>query len=235
MTQDPLKNFQKFSDVDEEESEVRDLVKLVFLGDSGVGKTNIMTRFSSDNFNMICKPTIGVDFSVKTVRTGNHVVRLQLWDTAGQERYRSFTSAYFKDAHGVLLVYDITSRASFTGVHEWLKSCIDNTNRHKTSLILVGNKTDLREQREVSEEEGRDFAIANDMLFMETTAFDHADDGIDKAFYMLVNDIIPKYDFPQASDVPQVQKKKASALMLSNSEAEFEVGEGAPRKKGCCV
>lgn len=233
MTTITLKDFEKFTDVDEEEVEVRDLVKLVFLGDSGVGKTNIMSRFSSDAFNMNSKPTIGVDFSVKTVRTRNQVVRLQLWDTAGQERYRTFTAAYYKDAHGVILVYDVTSRSSFDNINEWLKSCSENIDKSKSSIILVGNKIDLTDQREVSEEEGRDFAVQNNVLFIETSAFDNRDECIEKAFFLLVSDIIPKYDFPDTNEVPQVRKKKMSAIVLNNVEKDFE--SDVVVKKGCCV
>ena len=233
MASSTLKDFEKFTEVDEDECEVRDLVKLVFVGDSGVGKTNLMTRFSSDTFNMNSKPTIGVDFSVKTVKTKNHVLRLQLWDTAGQERYRTFTSAYFKDAHGVILVYDVTKKSSFINVDEWLKSCLENIDPAKSSILLIGNKIDLTDQREVSEEEGRDYASANGLLFMETSAFDNRDDCIEKAFFILVNDIIPKYEFPEDTEEPEVRKKKISALMLQNEDADVEQAE--QRKKGCCI
>ena len=228
-----LKDFEKFSEVDETETEVRDLVKVVFLGDSGVGKTNIMTQFSSNSFNMNSKPTIGVDFSVKTVRTKNHIIRLQLWDTAGQERYRTFTAAYFKDAHGVILVYDVTNRESFNHVAEWLKSCLENVDLNKSSIILVGNKIDLVDQREVSEAEGRDFASSNNLLFMETSAFDNRDDCIEKAFFVLVSDIIPKYEFPENSNEPEVRKKKISTIKLN--EDEVMGSDEVERKKGCCV
>ena len=218
----------KLIEVDDEQNNVRDLLKIVFMGDSGVGKTNIMSRFNSDTFSSNSKPTIGMDFATKTVQIKNRIVRLQLWDTAGQERYLTFTSAYFKDAHGVILVYDVTNRTSFNNIGQWLKSCREHTDRDKTSVILIGNKIDLDATREVSEMEGRDYAEQHGIIFMETSALDNRGGCIDTAFYLLVSDVIPKYDIPEA-DVPS-HIKRVSGVPLDDA-----LVKGTPReKKGCC-
>ena len=206
-----LDEFEKLEGAESEgfRGEVMDLVKLVFLGDSGVGKTNLMTQFCSSKFMLNSKPTIGVDFAVKTVRLGKSLIKLQLWDTAGQERYKSFTSAYFKDAHGVLLVYDITNRESFENLEEWLGTCFESIDPKKTSIIVVGTKIDLEDMRNVSSEEGRDFAEENGILFMETSAFDNRWECVDKAFYIMLKDIIPKYSIKEG--IRPISKRMANS------------------------
>lgn len=221
--------FDHFCDIVEDEREVKDLVKLVFLGDSGVGKTNIMNIFNNVSFNINSKSTIGVDFAIKTVRIGNNYMKLQIWDTAGQERYRTFTSAYFKDSHGLVLVYDITSRQSFKNIDSWLKTAYEHINKEKTSIILVGNKIDLENKREVNTIEGEDFAKQNGFLFMETSAFDNRDNFIGQAFYFLIKDIMKKYDFPDDDDdqVPTLGKKPSDRVMEN-------VPKSNTKEKGCC-
>ena len=232
MSDISLDNFEKLSNISEDEHEVRDLVKVVFLGDSGVGKTNIMNRFSSNVFNLNSKPTIGVDFSVKTIKIDGQTVRLQLWDTAGQERYRTFTTAYFKDAHGVVIVYDVTSRESFDHIEEWFKICTSAVDLEKTGIIVLGNKIDLEDQRVVNKEEGKDFASKNGLLFMETSAFDNRDKCIDKGFYLLAKDLLPKVEFPK-DDGPEIKKRKKSTIKLLDDRVDRD-DEEDKKGKGCC-
>ena len=232
MSDISLDNFEKLSNISEEDHEVRDLVKIVFLGDTGVGKTNLMQRFSNNVFNLNSKPTIGVDFAVKTIKIDNQIVRLQLWDTAGQERYRTFTAAYFKDAHGVILVYDVTKRDSFKNLEEWLKICSDQVELEKTAIIVIGNKIDLEDSRDVNKEEGKDFASKNGCLFMETSAFDNREKCIDKAFYLLVKDLLPRVNFPE-SEGPEIQKRKKSTIKLLDDNVDRDDEEDR-RSKGCC-
>ena len=133
-------NPYNFEEISDEEIEASNLIKIIFLGSTGVGKTNLLSRFSSDTFLPFSKPTIGVDFTVKTIQLGKHYLKLQIWDTAGQERYRSFTSAYFKDCHGIFLVYDITQRDSFKSLPNWLSLAYSSVGHKKIPIILIGNK-----------------------------------------------------------------------------------------------
>lgn len=221
------KDFINFCNDIEDEKEVKDLIKLVFLGDSGVGKTNIMNIFNNVSFNINSKSTIGVDFAIKTVRIGTNYMKLQIWDTAGQERYRTFTSAYFKDSHGLVLVYDITNRQSFKNIDSWLKTAYEHIDKEKTSIILVGNKIDLEAHREVNCVEGEDFARENGFLFIETSAYDNRDNFIGKAFYFLIKDIMKKYDFPDDDEVPTLGRKQEERVVEN-------VRKGVQKEKGCC-
>lgn len=228
--------YSDFTEITDEDIDTQDLIKLVFLGDSGVGKTNIMSRFSSDVFNMNSKPTIGVDFAVKTIKFMNHYIKLQIWDTAGQERYRTFTSAYFKDAHGIIIVYDVTSRDSFNNIREWMKIAYDHIDKNKASLIFLGNKTDLTEERDVNFDEGVDIAKEYRAMFMEVSAFNNTTKNINKAFYMLVKDIVPKYEFldeeikDHDKDVKRNESQKINLKEGFNRDTDYHHS-----KRGCCM
>eukprot|EP00004_Rigifila_ramosa_P001163 TRINITY_DN1110_c0_g2_i1.p1 TRINITY_DN1110_c0_g2~~TRINITY_DN1110_c0_g2_i1.p1 ORF type:complete len:255 (+),score=51.96 TRINITY_DN1110_c0_g2_i1:661-1425(+) len=143
------------------------LIKLLLIGDSGVGKSVLLSKFDDDTSEMIPDfiATIGIDFRVKTLTLDERVVKLQIWDTAGQERFRTITSAYYRGAHGILLVYDVTNRASFFAIRDW----IANARRYgseDTQLMLVGNKCD-ENTRVVSTTEGQALAEAFMMPFLE--------------------------------------------------------------------
>ncbi len=128
------------------------LFKIVLVGDSSVGKSNLLLRFTRDEFNSDSRSTIGVEFSTKvTALADGKIAKAQIWDTAGQERYRSITSAYYRGALGALLVYDMTSRSSFENVEIWLSELKTHADTG-TKIILVGNKSDLQEQRAVTRE-----------------------------------------------------------------------------------
>ena len=227
-------NISCFSEISDEDCEVTNVFKLVFVGNSGVGKTNLMTKFTRDEFTFETKPTIGLDFSTKTVRTGGHFIRMQIWDTAGQERYQSFTSTYFKDAVGIIVVYDITNQPSFAGLDNWLKIVEDNINPERTSLLLIGNKIDLESDRQINRKEGEDFAKNHDMAFYETSAFDNRDNCIGKAFHALLKKIIPKYDFPK-DNKPEIKQSQRSVIDVKNIEKKLAQDKG-PEIQGntCC-
>jgi small GTP-binding protein len=178
--------FDHMSEISDEEIDVRDIFKIVFLGDSGVGKTNIMCRFTTDTFNINSKPTIGVDFGIKTIALGGHIIKLQLWDTAGQERYRTFTSAYFKDSLGMIIVYDITNMESFRSVDKWLEIAKEYIAFKSIKLLLLGNKIDLDEDRQVSILEASDYAEKHDMVFMEVSALDNRQNCVNEGFFKLI-------------------------------------------------
>ena len=145
------------------------IFKVLLLGNSDVGKSSLLLRFVDSVWNDAFVPTIGVDFKVKTLDINNQKVKMQIWDTAGQERFRTVVSTYFRGAHGILLLYDVTNRDSFKNLESWLIE-IEKNAKEKVLKILIGNKCDLTEDREISEEEGKAFALRNGMEFMETSA-----------------------------------------------------------------
>ncbi len=130
---------------------------MVLIGDSGVGKSNLLSRFTRNEFNLDSKSTIGVEFATRSIQIDNKTIKAQIWDTAGQERYRAITSAYYRGAVGALLVYDISKSLSFENVTRWLKELRDHADSNIV-IMLVGNKTDQRHLRAVPTEDGKNFA-----------------------------------------------------------------------------
>ena len=145
------------------------ILKFIIVGDTTVGKSNILSRFTSNHFRASHDLTIGVDFAIKIVSRNNTIYKLQCWDTAGQESFRALTRSFYRGTHGCLVVYDITSRKSFESLSFWIedlkKYCDPNT-----TIVLIGNKTDLNQQREVSMEEGKAVADQHGIPFFETSA-----------------------------------------------------------------
>ena len=124
--------------------------KVLLIGDSGVGKSSLLMRFSDDVFTGNFLPTIGVDFKIRTIQAEGSVVKLQMWDTAGQEKFKTIVSAYYKGAHGIILVYDITDRRSFMDLQSWLDES-EKYSKQNVVRVLVGNKKDLERERTVTE------------------------------------------------------------------------------------
>ncbi|KAG1171780.1 hypothetical protein G6F70_003823 [Rhizopus microsporus] len=147
------------------------LFKVVLIGDSGVGKTNLLGRFTRNEFNLESKSTIGVEFATRSIQVDSKVIKAQIWDTAGQERYRAITSAYYRGAVGALLCYDISKHSTFESVSRWLKELRDHADSNIV-IMLVGNKSDLRHLRAVPTEEAKQFASENGLSFIETSALD---------------------------------------------------------------
>ncbi|XP_013778333.1 ras-related protein Rab-30-like [Limulus polyphemus] len=154
------------------------LFKVVLVGNAGVGKTCLVRRFTQGLFPPCQGATIGVDFLIKTVEVEGEKVKLQIWDTAGQERFRSITQSYYRSAHALILVYDISTQPTFDCLPGWLRE-IEQYANPRVLRVLVGNKID-REDREVPSVIGEDFATANDMYFIETSAKEA--DNVDKLF-----------------------------------------------------
>ena len=152
---------------------MRDSFKYVFkyiiVGDPSVGKSCILNQFLNGDFTEEYDITVGVEFGAKTVNVKGQKAKLQIWDTAGQDSFKSITRAYYRGSAAALICYDITCRDSFDNIENWIKECQTNGNQEMT-LILVGNKIDLNDEREVSIKEGREFAQQNGMLFFETSA-----------------------------------------------------------------
>ena len=162
------------------------IFKLILIGDSSVGKTNILYKFLSDEFDQNTRPTIGVEFATKNFEIENNIIKTQIWDTAGQERYRSITTSYYKGTKGCLLVYDITRKSSFENLDMWIND-IKSAGNENLSIILVGNKCDLEDDRKVSKEVAEEKAKLYNIAFMETSALNGT--NIEKAFNELINDV----------------------------------------------
>ena len=165
------------------------LFKLLLIGDSGVGKTCILFRFSDDAFNTTFISTIGIDFKLKTIELNGKIIKLQIWDTAGQERFHTITTAYYRGALGVMMVYDITDKKSFDDITNWLRAIQEHA-KPNVEKMIIGNKCDMEEQRMVPKESGEAVADANGTLFLETSAKSNI--NIDEAFEQLAGRILQR-------------------------------------------
>lgn len=208
--------------------------KLVFLGDQGVGKTSIITRFMYDSFDKNYQATIGIDFLSKTMYLDDRTVRLQLWDTAGQERFRSLIPSYIRDSSVAVVVYDITNRASFLNTSKWIED-VRNERGNDVIMVLVGNKTDASEKRQVSVEEGEDKASKEGIMFIETSA--KAGFNI-KALFRKLATSLPGMETAQPQqpvnlvDIKLASKKDATQT-LANGAAAAGTGEATGQPCGC--
>ena len=155
------------------------LLKYIIIGDAAVGKSNLLLRFAQNDFKAEYQLTIGVEFGAKNIDINNKKFRLQIWDTAGQENYRSITRAYYKNSVCAILVYDISNRESFEHISNWIEDCLAQSPK-TVFMVLVGNKSDLNENRKVSFQEGQEMAKNNHLMFFETSA--KTGENVDKIF-----------------------------------------------------
>ena len=199
------------------------LFKLLLIGNSSVGKSSLLVRFVDDVWEENFVPTIGVDFKLKTLDVNGKKVKLQIWDTAGQERFKNITASYYRGGNGVLVVYDITDRDSFTNLTSWLIEIEKNANKSVFKL-LIGNKNDLESERKVTTEEGKEFADSNGMKFIETSA--KTADKVYEAFELLTKEIIKN------------NLNKDKVITNKATERKIELNKGADlnkkKKEGCC-
>ena len=202
------------------------LFKIIIIGDAGVGKTNILTRYTKNEFDAIAKPTVGVEFSAKKIKIDNKNIKLQIWDTAGQEKFKAISKNYYKGAAGVMLVYDITKKKSFDNVTKWIEE-VRNHSAAEASIIIVANKKDLDSMREVSTEEGQALATEHKCYFLETSALDNSDKMIEKVFTVLAEDIIVK---KQEDDEAKPAEAQGQKIDLSAAQPKKE----DEKRKGCC-
>ncbi|KAL4312485.1 hypothetical protein GQ457_01G041920 [Hibiscus cannabinus] len=203
------------------------LFKLVLIGDAAVGKSNLLTRFTKNEFSLESKSTIGVEFATRNVHINNKVIKAQIWDTAGQERYRAITSAYYRGAVGALLVYDVTRSVTFENVRRWLKELRDHADANIV-IMLVGNKSDLRHLRAVSIEDGKAFAEKENIYFMETSALESV--NVEIAFTEVLTHIYHVVK-KKALEVGRNRRALSKGKMIvvgSNDEVS------AMKKPGCC-
>ena len=199
------------------------MVKIILIGDSAVGKTNIMSKYLKGEFQENTKATVGVEFGSKLFKIDNHTIKAQIWDTAGQEKYKAITGAYYKGSKGAFVVYDITRRDTFESADRWIND-LKVTADPKINIILIGNKCDLEDKREVLKEQGEEKAKSFDCAFLETSAL--KGDNIDKGFEMMVNEIFKKYgeESMEEDDFGTMEKGEDINLEKTNKV----------EKKGCC-
>jgi len=145
------------------------LFKLLLIGDSGVGKSCLLLRFADDTYTESYISTIGVDFKIRTIELEGKTIKLQIWDTAGQERFRTITSSYYRGAHGIIVVYDITDQDSFNNVKQWLQE-IDRYASENVNKLLVGNKCDLTTKRAIETNVANEYADQLSIPFLEASA-----------------------------------------------------------------
>ena len=162
------------------------LFKILIIGESGVGKTCLLLRFTEDSFTTTFLTTIGIDFKIKIINLENKLIKLQIWDTAGQERFRTITKTYYKGAHGIILTYDVTDQDSFKNIRNWIKQ-IEANAQGNVKRVLVGNKCD-KPDRVVTEEEGKKLADDYSMSFFETSA--KTNKNVTEVFYHLTKEIL---------------------------------------------
>eukprot|EP00123_Amoebidium_parasiticum_P001374 comp12448_c0_seq1/m.7370 comp12448_c0_seq1/g.7370 ORF comp12448_c0_seq1/g.7370 comp12448_c0_seq1/m.7370 type:complete len:212 (-) comp12448_c0_seq1:83-718(-) len=180
------------------DDQVAHVFKLLLIGDSATGKSSMLMRFTEDTFDQELNATIGVDFKAKVMDIDGKLVKLTIWDTAGQERFRTLTASYYRGAHGVIFVYDVTRRETFTNITAWLQELSHYATGGDVVKMLVGNKVDLTGQREVDRKEGEEMAMAHSMLFIEASAKTSV--GVGQAFEELVHKIL---DTPSLYTTPQ--------------------------------
>ena len=196
-------------------------LKIVVVGDSGVGKTNLIKRFITNEFSENFKATIGVEFMSKTYKINKHLFKIEIWDTAGQERYKSITAVYYKGAKGGLIVYDTTDKNTFDNIDKWLTEIKDKTTSD-IKLMIVGNKIDLKEYRDVQNEEALEKAKTLGIPLMETSALDATNDK--EAFYDLLKEI-----YKEMKD-----KINNPEYKQSNDKKGIDLSTKAEKKKSGC-
>ena len=213
-----------------EDDEVEDnnyelLYKVIIIGDTCVGKSNILSRYLKDEFREDSKSTVGVELGTKFLKIKGTGAKLQIWDTAGQERYRSITSSYYKGSHGCFIVYDITSETSFENVDKWFEQAQKEASKD-VSIILVGNKCDLENERKVSKEKGEEKAKNFNCPFFETSALSKI--KIDDIFNEMVNNIFERTEGAKNEDDDDIE------IINENGKGVNLNAEEPKEKSGCC-
>ena len=211
------------------------LLKFIVIGDSSVGKSNIISKYKENKFDEKGQPSIGVQFIAKNVVIENTTFRLQVWDTAGQETFRSMTRIYYKNSSCAFIVYDITEKESFNHVESWISEC-KKIAPETVLLVLIGNKSDLNESREVSYEEGLKFAEKNKMLFFETSAKNGV--NIENIFKKSVENISNnikegKYDLTDDACGIKICKNEKN-INIEEFDYESTIPKKVTKKKKCC-
>lgn len=194
------------------------LFKLLLIGDSGVGKSCLLLRFADDTYTESYISTIGVDFKIRTIELDGKTIKLQIWDTAGQERFRTITSSYYRGAHGIIVVYDVTDQESFNNVRQWLQE-IDRYASENVNKLLVGNKCDLTTKKVVDYTTAKEYADQLSIPFLETSAKNAT--NVEQAFMTMAAEIKSRMGPPTAAD------SRPSVQINSSTPVQSQKG-------GCC-
>ncbi|KCV68580.1 Ras-like protein Rab-1A, variant 2 [Fonticula alba] len=202
-------------------SEYDYLFKLLLIGDSGVGKSCLLLRFADDTYTESYISTIGVDFKIRTIELDGRTIKLQIWDTAGQDRFRTITSSYYRGAHGIIVVYDVTDQETFTNVRGWLQE-IDRFASDSVNKLLVGNKADLVSKKVVDFAAAKEFADSVNIPLIETSA--KTSTNVDEAFVNMA-ELIKRRTGP-----PNVEATNSGAGKVNIKPEPIP----APRSGGCC-
>ena len=197
------------------------IFKVLLLGNSNVGKSSLFLRFVDDIWNDTFVPTIGVDFKIKTFDIDEKKIKMQIWDTAGQERFKNIIASYYRGAHGILLIYDVTDKDSFKNLSNWLIEIEKNASKNVLK-ILIGNKTDLDDKRVITYNQGKEFADTYGLKFIETSAKKNL--NVNEAFETLGRELMRASD--EKKIVKQKQNKKISVAKVQDLSVE--------KKGGCC-
>ena len=196
------------------------IFKVLLLGNSNVGKSSLFLRFVDDIWNDTFVPTIGVDFKIKTFNIDEKKIKMQIWDTAGQERFKNIIASYYRGAHGILLIYDVTDKESFKNLSNWLIEIEKNAS--KTVLkVLIGNKADLEDKRVITYNQGKEFADSYGLKYIETSAKKNL--NVNEAFETLGRELM------QASDDKKIGKSKEKKISVTKAE---DINQ--EQKRGCC-
>jgi Ras-related protein Rab-1A len=185
------------------------------LGDAGVGKSSIILRYTKNEFNSQMVSSIGVDFKTKDIIVNNKKVKLQLWDTAGHERFRTITTSYYRGAHGIATVFDLTNRESFEHVEKWLEE-INKYAKENVMRFLIGNKSDLANERQVSYEEVRALANKLNIYYVETSAKNNV--NVSDFFQIATKDYLNKYDFKKDKEMAGVSLDSKKLNVTRNKQ-----------------
>ena len=200
------------------------IIKLLTLGETEVGKTSIVLRYSDDKFHDNKIATIGIDFKIKIIKKGNEKIKVSIYDTAGQERFKNIVKHYYKGANGVLLIYDITKRDTFEKLEFWLEDLKENSdNLNNLFIYLIGNKNDLEERREVDFEEANNFAKEKNIPYIEVSA--KTGNNIKKLFDEMIKGTLSKII---------TNEKKENNLSNSINLSFLENEETSSKNKMCC-
>ncbi|CAK9235702.1 unnamed protein product [Sphagnum jensenii] len=202
------------------------LFKVVLIGDSGVGKSNLLSRFTRNEFCLESKSTIGVEFATRSIQVDGKTIKAQIWDTAGQERYRAITSAYYRGAVGALLVYDITKHVTYENVERWLKELRDHADSNIV-IMLVGNKSDLKHLRGVPTDDAQAFSEKEGLSFIETSALEST--NVEKAFQRILTEIyrIVSKKALASEESPTAGPGEGTTIVMDTDSA-------TPQRSTCC-
>jgi Ras-related protein Rab-1A len=199
------------------------LFKILLIGNPSVGKSSVFTQYVDNSYSALTVSTMGIDFKIKTLKINNKYIKLQLWDTAGQERFKTLTRSYYRGSHGIIIIFDITNRESFNNIRNWIYEI--NNYSENTCNILVGNKLDLIDKREITYKEAKEFAAMHDLTYIEVSASNNI--NIHNIFDFLSKELMNQTE--TTIKIPNTYKKK----IVDNHYVSLTDIEN-PKNNYCC-